>query len=64
MKKPVSLIVAVLLGVVALMHLLRFILHVEVIVRGWPVPPWVSVPGFLVPAALAALLWRERNRTE
>ena len=61
MKKPVTLIVIVLLCMVAIAHLTRLALGIEVSIRGWLVPQWVSVPGFLVIAALAVLLWRERN---
>jgi len=63
MKKPVTLIVIVLLSIVAIAHLARLALGIEIAISGWLVPQWVSVPGFLVPAALAALLWRERNLT-
>ena len=62
MKKPATLIAIVLLGLVAIAHLARLVLGVEVMVGGRLIPAWVSVPGFLVPAILSVLIWRERNR--
>jgi len=53
----------VLLGLVALAHLLRFVLRIEVVAAGNVIPMWVSVIGFLVPAALAVALWRESRST-
>ena len=61
--KPAALLSTVLLGVVALAHLLRLVLRIEIIAAGKEMPMWVSVIGFLVPAALAAGLWREGRRT-
>jgi protein-S-isoprenylcysteine O-methyltransferase Ste14 len=61
MKKPVTLIVIILLSMVAIAHLARLAFGVEVLIRGWVVPQWVSVPGFLIFAVLAVLLWRERS---
>ena len=57
--KPAALLSTVLLGVFALAHLLRFVLRIEFIAAGREIPIWVSVFGFLVPAALAIGLWRE-----
>lgn len=59
--KPAACIAAVLLTLVAIGHLLRLVFHVEAVIAGWVVPMWVSVPGIVVPLALAIGLWRERN---
>jgi len=61
--KPAALLSTVLLGVVALAHLLRLMLRIQVVAAGMEIPMWVSVIGFLVPAALAAALWRESQAT-
>ncbi|HQL89707.1 MAG TPA: hypothetical protein PLQ15_03825 [Syntrophales bacterium] len=34
----------------------------ELIVGGWAVPLWVSIPGALVTGGLAVMLWKERRR--
>ncbi len=57
--KPASLIVAVLLGIIALAHLLRFVFHTEVIVGGTVIPMWVSVVGCAAAAVLSILVFRE-----
>ena len=59
--KSARWLAAVLLTLVALGHLLRLLFRTEVVVAGKVVPMWVSVPGILVPLALAIGLWRERR---
>ena len=59
--KPATRLAALLLTLVALGHLLRLLFRTEVVVSGTVVPMWVSVPGILVPLALAIGLWRERR---
>lgn len=61
--KPASLIAVLIFSLVAIAHLLRLVLQVEVLVGGAPVPMWVSVVGLLVPGALAVALWREAQPT-
>lgn len=61
--KPAAILSTILLGVVALAHLLRLVLRIEVIAAGNEIPMWVSVIGFLVPATLAVALWRESRVT-
>jgi hypothetical protein len=60
--KPVLLVVTIFLLLVALLHLTRLVLQVEVIVSGTTIPLWISVFGTIVPASMAVLLWRE-NKT-
>lgn len=57
--KPASLLAVVVFSLVALSHLLRLALQVEVLVGGAVIPMWVSVVGLLVTALLAIGLWRE-----
>jgi hypothetical protein len=61
--KPASLLAALIFSLVALSHLLRLVLRVEVLVGGAVMPMWVSVVGLVVTAALAAALWRESRST-
>ena len=60
--KPATLLAVILLSAVAAVHLLRLVLGIEVTVDGNSLPMWVSAIGCLVPAALAAALWREGRR--
>jgi len=60
--KPFTTLASIIFAVVALLHALRLIYGWEVIINGWMVPMWVSVIGFIVPAILAILLWRESRR--
>jgi len=60
---PVLTIVSILLLGVSAAHLLRLIFQIDIIIGGFIVPMWVSIVGFIIPLALALLLWRE-NRKE
>ncbi|MCA0154453.1 hypothetical protein [Winogradskyella vincentii] len=57
--KPYTKIVAVLLAVVALLHLLRVVLNLELSVDNAEIPIWVSVLGFIIPAVLSYGLVKE-----
>ena len=56
-----SLLAFIIFILVAFAHLLRLIYGTEIIVDGVVIPQWVSVPGLIVPALVAFLLWRERK---
>ncbi|MBI5612864.1 MAG: hypothetical protein HY942_07355 [Gammaproteobacteria bacterium] len=58
-NKPFTSIAIVVFGLVAFVHLLRLLLDWYVVVAGVSIPMWVSVLGFVVPAGLAVMLWRE-----
>jgi membrane protein implicated in regulation of membrane protease activity len=60
--KPATLAAAILLFVVAILHLIRLFFHVEVTINGAPVPMWLSILGFLLTAGLALMMWRENWR--
>lgn len=57
--KTGSMLAILLFTLVAIAHLLRLVLGIEVTAGGWNVPQWVSVGGVFVPAMIAYLLWRE-----
>ena len=61
-SKPASLLSAVLLGFIALAHLLRLLFRLEITAAGFAVPMWASAIAFLVPGALAIALWRESRK--
>jgi len=60
--KPATFAVAVVLGLVAVGHLLRLIFHVNVVIGGWVVPMWISVVGGLAAATLSFLLFLDARR--
>lgn len=60
--KPITTLVIVLLVVISLAQLLRLVFQVEIIAAGLPVPVWLSIFGFIIPAVLALLLWRENRK--
>jgi hypothetical protein len=59
--KPISALAAVLLGLIALLQLLRFLLAWPVSVNGLDIPVWVSAVAFVVAGGLSFMLWRERR---
>jgi hypothetical protein len=60
--KPATMISMLFLAIVAVGHLLRLVLGVEIRVGGILVPLWVSVLACVLPAGLAVGLWRESRK--
>ena len=60
--KPITSMVLVFLVLIALVHLLRLVLHWPVVVNGLVVPMWSSAVAVAICATLALLLWREHRR--
>ncbi len=58
-KKPATLLVTIFLLLVAIAHLGRLVLRVEVTADGIIVPMWLSVIAVIVPPLLALGVWRE-----
>ena len=54
-------IAALLLGVIAVAHVLRLVYAVELIVGGMVIPVGASLPLAVVVAGLAWMVWRESN---
>jgi hypothetical protein len=61
MKKPASLVAAILFWLVALAQLLRVLLRVRVTAGSHDIPLWVSSVAFIVLGTLGLWLWRERR---
>lgn len=57
--KPATRLTVILLLAIALLHLFRIVLQVEVNIDGAAVPMWASVIATVVPTALVVGLWRE-----
>lgn len=62
MKKPFTVIAAIIFALVALVHLLRLAFGWEVTISGAAVPVWVSVLGLVIAGGLAAGLWWESRK--
>jgi hypothetical protein len=60
--KPFTNIAIIVFSLIAFMHLLRLFFGWEVIINGMIIPLWISVPGFLIMAGLALMLWRESRK--
>jgi hypothetical protein len=61
MKKPASLVAAILFWLIALAQLLRVLLRVRVTAGSRDIPLWLSAAAFVVLGALGLWLWRERR---
>lgn len=60
--KPFTTISVIVFSIIAFMHLLRLFFGWEVIINGMIIPIWISVPGFLIAAGLALMLWIESRK--
>jgi hypothetical protein len=60
--KPASLVATIFIALIAIIHLLRLVLHIEVTVDGSPVPMWISMIALVFTGGLAILLYRENRR--
>ncbi|HKR06235.1 MAG TPA: hypothetical protein VJY62_16485 [Bacteroidia bacterium] len=57
--KTFTKISSLLLGIVALIHLLRLITHFQLSIFNAEVPLWLNVAGVLIASALSLGLWKE-----
>jgi len=60
--KPAALVATIFLALVALAHLLRLTLQVEVTAGGVAVPLWASAIASVFTGGLSLMLWRESRR--
>jgi len=60
--KPASLVATIFIALIAITHLLRLVLHIEVTVNGSPVPMWISLVALVFTGGLAVLLYLESQR--
>ncbi len=60
--QPIARITTVFLALVALAHLFRLVLRVEVIAGGMTIPSWLSAVACMFTGGLTVLLWRESRR--
>jgi len=61
--KPFTGIAVALFTLIAILHLLRLFAGWELVVIGYVVPVWFSLPGLIIAGGLAVMVWREaRNQ--
>jgi len=60
MKKPASLVAAIVFWFIALAQLLRVLFRVQVTAGSHDIPLWLSSVAFIVLGTLGMWLWRER----
>jgi ABC-type nickel/cobalt efflux system permease component RcnA len=61
MKKPASLVAAIVFWLIALAQVVRVILRVRVTAGSHDIPLWLSSVAFVVFGTLGLWLWRERQ---
>ena len=57
--KPFTTLAVALFTLIAVLHLLRLFAGWEVVVTGYVVPVWFSLPGLIIAGGLAVMVWRE-----
>jgi hypothetical protein len=62
MRRPFTLLAALIFAVIALIHLLRLIFGWVVTIVGADVPMWGSVVALVISGILAAGLWWESRK--
>ena len=60
--KPFTTIAVAFLAVIAVVHLFRLVANWEVVVAGFVIPVWFSLPALLIAGGLAVMVWREAHR--
>jgi uncharacterized integral membrane protein len=59
MKRPFTLIAAVIFGLMAVVHVYRLVTHFQIIAGSHTLPLWLSIVGIAVAGILAVGLYRE-----
>ncbi|MCJ7728531.1 MAG: hypothetical protein MUO27_01415 [Sedimentisphaerales bacterium] len=60
--RPATIIAVIFLFLVSIVHLLRLLFQVKVTANAVEIPVWMSVPAFIVTAALAIWLLKENKK--
>ncbi len=62
MNRPASFVAGIFFLVLAIFHLCRFIMRIEVVAAGFEIPPWTSAVAAVVLVALSFWILKERGR--
>lgn len=60
--KAFTKLAALLLAIVAILHLLRVVFSIEMTINNIAIPMWISIAGFIIPAILSVGLLKESKR--
>ena len=60
--KSSTKLAALLLAIVAVLHLLRVVFSIEMTIDNIGIPIWISIVGFIIPAILSIGLLKESKR--
>jgi len=58
MQRIMLYVAGTIFVLVAIAHIVRLLLGVEILINGWLLPLWVSMAGAFVPVVLAWLCFR------
>ncbi len=62
MQRAMLYISGFIFALVAIAHIVRLLLEVEILINGWVLPLWASGVGSVVPVILAWLCFRAARR--
>jgi hypothetical protein len=62
MRKPFTLVAAIIFLIMALAHAYRAVTHFQIILGSHTIPDWASIVGLLVAGILSYGLFRESRR--
>jgi len=58
MKDTALKVAGAIFLLVAIVHLLRLILNLEIVVAGFVIPMWTSIFGFIIPLVLSVWMFK------
>ena len=59
--KPFTTLAVGIFSLICLVHIARLVYGLDIVIAGWTLPLWVSVPGAIVTGGLAFMLWKEMH---
>jgi len=62
MQRTLLVIAGILFALVAATYITRFVMEMEVVINGWALPIWASLPTALVLILLAYLFFRAAGK--
>jgi len=62
MQRALLIVGGVIFSLVAAAHITRIVMETEIVIGGWPLPLWASLPTALILILLAFLFFRAAGR--
>jgi len=62
MQRTLLIVAGVIFSLVAAIHITRFVMEIEVVIGGWPLPLWASLPAAVILILLAFLFFRTAGK--